>query len=1042
MFLDRQCAHGPFGDLVKTQILIRVGDAVIPRRPPPSRGRERCHPLAEADTTRPDTRHRSHLPEAPGPRLSRPARLSLAVLPPRVHPPLVFLTPSPLAPLTTRSPTAGSSGLHQRTQKWWVKHSLCSSLSLWGAAACRHHGELKERPEGRGLWGFHRWVKPGCALSSVFLFRGHPPGRIRSRDPQGGARRPGSSAAHTQREAGTEVAGQRAWRGSPGRAASQFACKGHSLRAEPISCPRFSPVVIHSGKIHIVVTMRSRGALTLFLFSVEMAVVFHCKLNDRSAANPETPNSTICREASTQSSSAAASQGWVLPEGKIMPNTVFVGGIDDRTDEAEIRSCFGRHGSVKEVKMITNRSGVSKGYGFVSFVDDVDVQKIVESQIHLQGKKLKLGPAIRKQKFCARHVQPCPLVFNPPPPPQFQNVWRNPNTETCLQPLITLNPVTQYVQSAANPETPNSTTCREASTQSSSAAASQGWVLPEGKIMPNTVFVGGIDDRPDETEIRSCFGRYGSVKEVKIITNRSGVSKGYGFVSFVDDVDVQKIVESQIHLQGKKLKLGPAIRKQKFCARHVQPCPLVFNPPPPPQFQNVWRNPNTETCLQPLITLNPVTQYVQSAANPETPNSTICREASTQSSSAAASQGWVLPEGKIMPNTVFVGGIDDRTDETEIRSCLGRYGSVKEVKIITNRSGVSKGYGFVSFVDDVDVQKIVESQIHLQGKKLKLGPAIRKQKFCARLVQPRPLVLNPPPPPQFQNIWRNANTETCLQPLITLNPITQYVQAYSTYPDSPDQFISINSVIPGYQLPVYNYQAYRTYPNAPVQVITRYQSPVYNYQAYSTYPDSPGQFTSINSVIPGYQLPVYNYQAYRTYPNAPVQVITRYQSPVYNYQAFPAYPNSPVQVTTGYQLPVYNYQAYRTYPNAPVQVITRYQSPVYNYQAYSTYPDSPGQFTSINSVIPGYQLPVYNYQAYRTYPNAPVQVITRYQSPVYNYQAFPAYPNSPIQVTTGYQLPVYNYQMPLQWPVAEQRRNLWTEAYRWWYLVCLIQRAD
>ncbi|XP_063577566.1 deleted in azoospermia protein 3-like [Pongo abelii] len=311
-----------------------------------------------------------------------------------------------------------------------------------------------------------------------------------------------------------------------------------------------------------------------------------------------------------------------------------------------------------------------------------------------------------------------------------------------------------------------------------------------------------------------------------------------------------------------------------------------------------------------------------------------------------------------MPNTVFVGGIDDRTDETEIRSCLGRYGSVKEVKIITNRSGVSKGYGFVSFVDDVDVQKIVESQVHLQGKKLKLGPAIRKQKFCARLVQPRPLVLNPPPPPQFQNIWRNANTETCLQPLITLNPITQYVQAYSTYPDSP------------------------------------------------------GQFISINSVIPGYQLPVYNYQAYRTYPNAPVQVITRYQSPVYNYQAFPAYPNSPVQVTTGYQLPVYNYQAYRTYPNAPVQVITRYQSPVYNYQAYSTYPDSPGQFTSINSVIPGYQLPVYNYQAYRTYPNAPVQVITRYQSPVYNYQAFPAYPNSPIQVTTGYQLPVYNYQMP------------------------------
>ncbi|XP_031517421.1 deleted in azoospermia-like [Papio anubis] len=129
--------------------------------------------------------------------------------------------------------------------------------------------------------------------------------------------------------------------------------------------------------------------------------------------------------------------------------------------------------------------------------------------------------------------------------------------------------------------------------------------------MPNTVFVGGINDRMDETEVRSCFGRYGSVKEVKIIMDRTGVSKGYGFVSFFNDVDVQKIVESQIHFHGKKLKLGPAIRKQKLCARHVQPRPLVFNPPPPPQFQNVRSNPNTENYLQPPVTLNAVTQYVQ-----------------------------------------------------------------------------------------------------------------------------------------------------------------------------------------------------------------------------------------------------------------------------------------------------------------------------------------------------------------------------------------------------------------------------------------------
>ncbi|OBS63824.1 hypothetical protein A6R68_07637, partial [Neotoma lepida] len=160
--------------------------------------------------------------------------------------------------------------------------------------------------------------------------------------------------------------------------------------------------------------------------------------------------------------------------------------------------------------------------------------------------------------------------------------------------------------SATTSETTNSAVSREASIQSSSAATSQGYVLPEGKIMPNTVFVGGIDVRMDETEIRSFFARYGSVKEVKIITDRTGVSKGYGFVSFYNDVDVQKIVEINFH--GKKLKLGPAIRKQNLCTYHVQPRPLIFNPPPPPQFQSVWSSPNAETYMQPPTMMNPITQ--------------------------------------------------------------------------------------------------------------------------------------------------------------------------------------------------------------------------------------------------------------------------------------------------------------------------------------------------------------------------------------------------------------------------------------------------
>ncbi|NXJ48763.1 DAZL protein, partial [Spizaetus tyrannus] len=170
---------------------------------------------------------------------------------------------------------------------------------------------------------------------------------------------------------------------------------------------------------------------------------------------------------------------------------------------------------------------------------------------------------------------------------------------------------------------------------------------------------------------------------------------------------------------------------------------------------------------------------------------------------STTSQGYVLPEGKIMPNTVFVGGIDIRMSEAEIRSFFERYGTVKEVKIITDRTGVSKGYGFVSFLDNVDVQKIVESQINFHGKKLKLGPAIRKQQNLCSYVHARPLVFNPPAP-QFHSVWSNQNAETYVQPPAVMSPVTQYVQ---TYPYSSPALLIQQQVPVGYQ-PAYNYQVY------------------------------------------------------------------------------------------------------------------------------------------------------------------------------------------------------------------------------------------
>ncbi|XP_037120210.1 deleted in azoospermia-like [Syngnathus acus] len=94
---------------------------------------------------------------------------------------------------------------------------------------------------------------------------------------------------------------------------------------------------------------------------------------------------------------------------------------------------------------------------------------------------------------------------------------------------------------------------------------SNGYVLPEGRVTPNTIFVGGIDPRVKIDEMRDFFATFGAVKDVKIITFRGGLSKGYGFVYFHEDVDIKAIIDQHIVWKGKSLKLGPAIVKQRTC---------------------------------------------------------------------------------------------------------------------------------------------------------------------------------------------------------------------------------------------------------------------------------------------------------------------------------------------------------------------------------------------------------------------------------------------------------------------------------------------
>lgn len=68
-----------------------------------------------------------------------------------------------------------------------------------------------------------------------------------------------------------------------------------------------------------------------------------------------------------------------------------------------------------------------------------------------------------------------------------------------------------------------------------------------GTLVPNRIFVGGISASTSEAELAQLFSTYGNVKATKIILDRAGVSKGYGFVTFETEEEAKRLQQEVIH---------------------------------------------------------------------------------------------------------------------------------------------------------------------------------------------------------------------------------------------------------------------------------------------------------------------------------------------------------------------------------------------------------------------------------------------------------------------------------------------------------------
>jgi len=131
--------------------------------------------------------------------------------------------------------------------------------------------------------------------------------------------------------------------------------------------------------------------------------------------------------------------------------------------------------------------------------------------------------------------------------------------------------------------------------------------------IPNRVFVKGFPREATADDLFTFFEEYGQVLECRIVADRYGCSKGFGFVTFDSQNIAEKVKEMERinYSEDVELVIGPArIRKKKY---YLLPATPQYMPAPPQQMYTadgnvVW---TTAVPQSQSMSLQPSTQMYQ-----------------------------------------------------------------------------------------------------------------------------------------------------------------------------------------------------------------------------------------------------------------------------------------------------------------------------------------------------------------------------------------------------------------------------------------------
>ncbi|KNC85492.1 hypothetical protein SARC_02329 [Sphaeroforma arctica JP610] len=191
------------------------------------------------------------------------------------------------------------------------------------------------------------------------------------------------------------------------------------------------------------------------------------------------------------------------------------------------------------------------------------------------------------------------------------------------------------------------------------------------------IFVGGIAGDASQTTLKDFFTQFGEVKEAQVVmTKGKDRTKGFGFVTFVEDATVQKVLDAA------PLKMGERPIEAKRCVANAERKEKPANKKPA-QTNGAF---NTKP---------------------------------------AFTAGGGNYHGGNFEQKIFIGGLSPETTEESVKTAMSKFGAVEEVRVMKDKlTGKSRCFGFVTFENKLTVSIVTQkSHYEIDGKQIEVKRA-------------------------------------------------------------------------------------------------------------------------------------------------------------------------------------------------------------------------------------------------------------------------------------------------------------------------------